>query len=201
MVIKNIKDQIINIDDFLAISCPIFADIVNRLGPCTLLSYPIDHFNTIIRSIIGQQLSTYAARSIQNKLLNRIDKITPQNIAKLSLDELRELGLSRAKAQTVTLLSSLIINKQLNFKKISKLSDDEVMSELTAIKGIGNWTAHMFLIFGLRRLDVFAPGDAGLQKAVKILYGDNAIIKDIFDRWIPYRSIASWYLWRFLDNR
>ena len=129
---------------------------------------------------------------------------TANDIIKLSKTEIKSIGLSRMKAEYIFDISKMIVDKKLNFKIFNKMSDDEVISELTKIRGIGKWTAEMYLIFGLGRLDVFPLGDLGLINGIKKLYNlenpTNEEILEITNKWIPYRTIGTWYIWRGVKN-
>ena len=160
-------------------------------------------------SIMSQQLSTKVARVIRQRFLDLFGgEPTPQQIVDAPFDELRRIGLSNAKVNYVKNVAAFEIGKGMGHKKLSKMSNEEVITYLTQIKGVGRWTTEMLLMFALRREDVFAIDDLGLQKAVIELYDLrhrkkrimlNKILK-ISEQWSPYRTYASMYLWRWKDN-
>lgn len=167
------------------------------------------YFNLLLGAIIGQQLSIKAARSIKNKVFNYFNENpTPLKIIETEDTVLRNLGLSNAKVKYVKDLSHKILTRELKLKGISKKSDEEIIYELTKVKGIGVWSAQMFLIFVLARLNVLPTGDLGIRKAVMINYGlkklpdDQKIILIAKENnWEPYCSVASLLLWHSLDNK
>jgi DNA-3-methyladenine glycosylase II len=169
---------------------------------------PGNHFHSLARAIVSQQISTHAARTIWARVqgLATPERFTAQRLLLLSDEQLRSAGLSPQKLRYLRDLSSRIADKRLSFARLTRLHDDHVVETLVEVMGIGVWTAQMFLIFSLRRPDVFAPDDLGLRNAIRKLYGladvpDRKSLHEIAARWAPYRSIASWYLWRSLEPR
>lgn len=166
-----------------------------------------DYFSDLCEAIVGQQLSGKAADTIWRrfKKLFPKEKVTPKNVLKVSEDEMREAGMSYAKARSVRDLAQKVINKELEIKRLSELSDLEIITQLTRVRGIGPWTAEMFLMFTLGRPDIFSHGDLALIKAVKNIYKlENPTreqIEEIVIKWSPYRSIASRVLWRSLETK
>ena len=163
-----------------------------------------DPFYTISRSIVGQQISVRAAQSVWDKLEKRVGKITAKKINNLHFMTLKSCGLSRQKITYLKSLSNAFIKKDINPVKWSYLSDEKIISELIKVKGIGRWTAEMFLIFNLCRPDVFPVDDLGLIKGICISYNiEYPITKEralkMSKKWKPYRSVATWYFWRSLD--
>jgi DNA-3-methyladenine glycosylase II len=166
-----------------------------------------DHYGALVRSIVGQQLSTIAARAIYGRLLDRFGgrPPTPEEVLADEPDELRTAaGLSHAKVRYLRSLAEHVLNGSLKLEALDALGDDEVIRELTAVKGIGEWSAHMFLMFHLGRPDVLAVGDLGIRKAIQIAYGLEALPKPdemeaIAEPWRPYRTLACRFLWRSLD--
>ena len=163
-----------------------------------------DPFFTLARSIVGQQISVKAAQSVWDRLEIKIKKITPLNIKKIHSNSLKSVGLSRQKVQYLKNLSEAFIVNKIKIELWSKMSDEEIIQDLIQIKGIGRWTAEMFLIFNLCRKDIFPLDDIGMIKGMCKIYNLNyPLSKDkvlkIGNRWKPYRSIATWYLWRSLD--
>lgn len=183
--------------------------LLNKYGPCKIKPKLVKYyFDNIASSIIEQQLSGKAANAIYSKVKNVCGvgsgKLNPQVI--LSTDDLvlRGAGLSWAKVKYIKDLSLKVSSKDIVFKKLRKLNDEEVINELVRVKGIGRWTAEMFLMFTLGRPDIFPVDDLGIKNAMKKMLGKNLakekLIKFAF-RWKPYRTVASWYIWRSFDNR
>lgn len=163
-----------------------------------------DAFYTLSRSIIGQQISVKAADTVWGRLVNQLGDITPKNAIKASETTLRECGLSAQKVRYLHGLAAHFIENEAHIKNWNKLSDEEIIKELTSLNGIGRWTAEMFMIFHLARPDVLPLADIGLQKAIFRHYNNSekmtlAEIFEIGQKWKPYRSVATWYLWRSLD--
>ena len=163
-----------------------------------------DPFLTLARSIVGQQISVKAAQSVWDKLVLKIGKINPEIIYRSHKNTLKSSGLSRQKVIYLKNLSFAFLNKDIKINLWSKMSDDEIIEDLTQIKGIGRWTAEMFLIFNLCRADIFPVDDIGVIKGVCKVYNlkyplERKKLIQIGDKWKPYRSVATWYLWRSLD--
>ena len=186
---------------------PVLKAIIKEAGVCTLKPQR-DHFLTLVRSIVSQQISTAAARTIQQRLVDHLHphKITPDTMAQLDLQTLRTLGVSQQKATYLIDLTDRVQRGELNLKTIKRHSDAEVVAELVHVKGIGVWTAHMFMIFSLGRLDVLPVGDLGIRNAIQRAYDleeppKPAQMEEIAQPWRPYASLASWYLWRSLEKK
>jgi DNA-3-methyladenine glycosylase II len=176
------------------------AALVQRHGPCTIAELNYTPFETLAGSIIGQQLSVKAADTIQKRVLALTGAMTPQAILSVDPEALRACGLSNAKVKYIRALAEKVAAGEMDFDAMSVEPDnDVVIGQLVALPGIGKWTAEMFLVFGLKRPDVLSLGDVGLQRAVRLLFGDTETLAGVGDRWSPYRSVASWYLWRHLD--
>ena len=163
-----------------------------------------DPFYTLARSIVGQQISVKAAQAVWDRFENKIKKVNPQNTLNMHFMSLKACGLSRQKISYLKSLSIKFIEKRINPKKWNNYSDEEVIEELIKTKGIGRWTAEMFLIFNLCRPDIFPADDLGLIKGICYCYNiDYPITKEdaikMSERWKPYRSVATWYFWRSLD--
>tara|TARA_Y100000816_G_C26102314_1_gene584584 strand:- start:2493 stop:3113 length:621 start_codon:yes stop_codon:yes gene_type:complete len=163
-----------------------------------------DPFYTLSRSIIGQQISVKAAQAVWDRFENKIKKVSPRNILNLHFMTLKSCGLSRQKISYLKSLSLGFINNEINPKKWKNFSDEEIIEELIKIKGIGRWTAEMFLIFNLCRPDVFPADDLGLIKGICNCYSIKYPITKqhalkMSKKWRPYRSVATWYFWRSLD--
>ena len=163
-----------------------------------------DPFLTLARSIVGQQISVKAAQSVWQRLEIKIKKVNPLNIKKAHSNSLKSVGLSRQKVLYLKNLSEAFMNNKLKINLWTKMSDEDVIQDLIQIKGIGRWTAEMFLIFNLCREDIFPLDDIGMIKGLCKIYNlDYPVSKDIVlkigNKWKPYRSVATWYLWRSLD--
>lgn len=182
---------------------PILWEVANKVGTLQVSSVP-DYFIALVESIVSQQLSIKAADTIFKRMQQLMPhgEITPHNILQLSEEKLRGAGLSRPKISYLKDLASKVQNGELVFEKIIDLEDEAVITELTKVKGIGRWTAEMFLMFALNRPDVFSPGDVGLQNAIKKLYKLEIITPDdlarISSKWAPHRTHASRLLWASL---
>jgi DNA-3-methyladenine glycosylase II len=179
--------------------------IISSVGECKIRIIP-NPFEALVEAIITQQISDSAGKTISLKFKNLFGKKypTPSDIIKLSKDEIKSVGLSRMKAEYILDISQMIVDKKLDFKIFKKMSNEDVISELTKIRGIGRWTAEMYLIFALGRMDVFPLGDLGLINGIKKLYhlenpSTDEILK-ITNNWIPYRTIGTWYIWRGVKN-
>ena len=161
-------------------------------------------FKTLLRAIVGQQISVKAAESIWQRFISLVGSPTPQKVSLYSVNELRNIGLSMQKANYVLDLSKHFLSNEINPRKFAKLSDQELIAQLIKVKGIGKWTAEMFLIFNLQRPDILPIQDIGLIRAVeKHSFSSEKIaihqIIEIAETWKPWRTVATWYLWRSLD--
>ena len=166
-----------------------------------------NRYQSLVEAIIAQQLSGAAAESILNKFkkLYKSKFPKPIDVLKTSDSKLRLTGLSKMKISYIKDLSKKIETNQLNMRKISTKSDEYVVKQLTNVKGIGRWTAEMFLIFSLGRLDVLPVGDLGLKKGIQLMHSFNELpnekeIEQLAESWRPYRTIATWYLWKSLQK-
>jgi DNA-3-methyladenine glycosylase II len=189
---------------------PVMRELIEGLGPEGVgdprRGSPEDHYGALVRSIIGQQLSTSAARAIYARLTDRFGGRPPMPIEVLEDDpeELRAAaGLSRAKVGFLRSLAEHVIDGSLELEHLDELPDEEVATELIAVKGLGMWTSHMFLMFHLERPDVLPVGDLGIRRAMMIRYGLEALpapaeMEAIAEPWRPYRTLACLYLWRSL---
>ena len=184
---------------------PVLAEVITQIGPCTLKRRG-GTFELVARSILSQQISTAAAATIRKRLQGLLPggRITAGGYAALTEDQLASIGVSRQKRGYLSDLCDKVLTGDVNFRRLARLQDEHVIDELTQVKGIGVWTAQMFLLAGLGRPDVFAPDDLGLQNAIRRLYGDGIQSRDDFvavaQTWAPHRSVASWYLWQWLDS-
>ncbi len=182
----------------------ILGSIITRVGPCKM-TYRDPTFEMLARAIVFQQLSTKAARTIYGRLEEAAGgQLTPEAIQNLSIGEMQRAGLSRQKLSYIRDLAEHALNGKVDFAKLPAMSDDEVIAALTDIKGIGVWTAHMFLLFSLRRPNILPVGDLGVRMAIQKAYKKRKLptpkqIEQIAKSWHPYCSYAAWYLWRSLE--
>lgn len=186
-------------------SCdPILCQIIESVGPFRM-EYGPPEFHSLAESILYQQLNGKAAATIFDRFVALTgDPVTPEGILKLSDEQLRGVGLSKQKSAYLRDLAAKTASGLLDFSRLADMPDAEVIEHLTQVKGIGVWTAQMFLMFTLRRPDVLPTGDYGVQAAIKKHYRKRKLPKPkemekIARAWAPYRSIACWYLWRSLD--
>lgn len=181
---------------------PALAAVIADIGPVALRRQR-DRFKTLARSIIAQQISTAAARTIRARLERLVapNQFRPAAIAALSPEQLRGVGVSRQKAAYLRDLAQKCADGTLRLDRLTRLSDEEVIAELTQVKGIGRWSAQMFLIFSLGRPDVFPHDDLGVRAAIRAIYDlpelpNKAQSLEIGARWSPYASLGSFYCWR-----
>jgi DNA-3-methyladenine glycosylase II len=197
--------------DHLSNSDKVMSRLVKEHGPLSeserRRGRPHDAYGALVRSIVGQQLSTKAARTIYERLTDQFGGHTPTPRQLLDADpeEVRSAGLSRPKVGYLRDLAEHVEDGELDLEHLAELPDDDVIEQLTAVKGLGVWTAHMFLIFHLGRPDVLPVGDLGIRRGAQIAYGldelpDAAELEAIAEPWRPHRSLACLYLWRSLDN-
>jgi len=194
--------------DYLAAYDKKLAPTIAEVGPCTIRPHH-DYYQELVDSIISQQLSTHAATSIENRFRDLFGGHFPaaEEILATDVETLRGIGFSYAKGRYVLDLAQHIVDGKLKFDHLDALSNEEVIKELTAVKGIGEWTAHMFLMFCMGRLDILPVGDLGIRNGIRQLYGFKdaptpAQIQEVAhqNHWHPYESVASWYIWRSLNN-
>jgi DNA-3-methyladenine glycosylase II len=185
---------------------PVMASIVSQIGEFGM-TYRSPDFESLVRSILSQQISTKVARVFMQRLVARMPDgiITPQAILRMRVATMRKMGFSAAKTLYIRDLARLTISGELDFAALSAMTDDEVIERLVMVKGVGVWTAHMFLMFALRRLDVLPTGDLGIRVAIRKAYGLEELptpeeMRAIAENWRPWCSVASWYLWRSLDG-
>lgn len=187
---------------------PILAVLIKRHGPCGLAAAQrADHFSALVRAITGQQLSVKAAATIYGRMVAPMpgSQPTPAALVAVPDEQLRAAGMSRQKIGYLRDLSDKVITGALPLDDLEAMSDEEVIAALTQVKGIGRWSAEMFLMFRLHRPDVLPVDDLGIVNAVHRVYGLRKRptpdrIRRIGEAWKPYRSVASWYLWRSLEN-
>ena len=185
-------------------SDPVLAAIIERVGPYRMeFGEPV--FHSLAESIVYQQLNGKAAETIFKRFAALAgDPVTPERIAKLTDGEMRSVGLSKQKSSYLRDMAERALRGELDFSRLAEMSDEEVIKHLTQVKGVGVWTAHMFLMFTLKRPNVLPTGDFGVQTAIKKHYKKRKLPKPVQMEkmakcWEPYRSVACWYLWRSLD--
>lgn len=187
---------------------PRLATLIQRHGPCTLTRSRRDPFHVLCNSIVSQQLSVKAADTILGRVMARAGapkRLTPEQVLGVPLDDLRTCGLSNAKARWLHAISTQVQSGAFSFARLKKMNDADATAALDALPGVGLWTAEMYLIFALHRLDVFSMGDVGLRRSLDHLHNQGRKLSDartlkITQAWAPYRSVASWYLWRLADG-
>jgi DNA-3-methyladenine glycosylase II len=197
----------------LAAADPTMAALIERVGTIDIATRlkrrseerPNDAYGALLRAIVGQQLSTKAARTIYLRVVDIFDGVTPSPEQLLAAKEadLRGAGLSGRKVEYIRDLASHVLSGELELERLNELSDEEAIEEIVAVRGLGQWTAEMFLIFHLERPDVLSGGDLGIRKAVQIEYGLEEMptperVLEIGEPWRPHRSLASLYLWESL---
>tara|TARA_Y100000590_G_C15443468_1_gene909781 strand:+ start:64 stop:678 length:615 start_codon:yes stop_codon:yes gene_type:complete len=202
------KNSWIEIKNHLITNDQMMPKLIKKYGkPSILNTHNVNLFEILVNSIISQQLSTKSANSIKNKfykLLNT-NQITYQSIANTNIVDIKSCGLSQIKSNTIKNISSIINDNPKFLTELKEKSKSDVIKELTKIKGIGIWTAQMFMMSGLKNLDIFAPNDSGLMKGIRIVYFNNTKpkqtdVEQITSEWIPYRTIGSWYMWQVANN-
>jgi len=183
---------------------PVLAEIIEKVGAYRI-EFREPDFETLVKSIVYQQLSGRVANVIFGRLVNAAGgKLTPENILKLRPARMRSQGLSTQKTAYIRDLARHTRDGHVVFEELDGLADEEVIERLTTVKGIGVWTAHMFLIFALRRTNILPTGDLGIRAAIRKAYGLSDLpkpdeIENLAERWHPYCTVASWYLWRSLE--
>jgi DNA-3-methyladenine glycosylase II len=193
----------------LAANDPVLKLMISRYGKPTITPHD-NYYEELVSSIISQQLSVKAANTIWKRFINIYNDTmpTPENIIDTDIEILRGAGISYAKVNYIKDLANHIVNHSLDLSHIAELPNDLIIEQLTAVKGIGEWSAHMFMIFSLGRLNVLPWGDLGIKNSIKNNYGlselpTKNIIVEISESnfWNPYESVAAWYLWKSLDNK
>ena len=195
--LARIKKKIVEID-------PAFLQAIKNLEPCTfgLVKPRVSQYQSLVKAVIAQQVSTAAARTISERLKIKCDgSITAQKVGKLSLKQLQSVGLTGAKVRTISELTSAVLSGEINFRKFAHMSDDEIIQDLLPLFGIGQWTVEMFLIFHLGRLDVWPIGDLAVRRGWDNLHGNLEPIKPkalhlLGDQFKGMRSVVAWYCWR-----
>jgi DNA-3-methyladenine glycosylase II len=197
----------------LAAADPAMAALIDRIGKIDIATRlrrrkeerPADAYGALLRAIVGQQLSTKAARTIYLRVLDLFGGTTPspEQLLEASEEELRGCGLSGRKTEYIRDLARHVLSGELELDRLEQLEDEQVIEEIVAVRGLGRWTAEMFLLFHLQRPDVLSGGDLGIRKAIQVEYGLEEMptptrVLEIGEPWRPYRSLASLYLWESL---
>ncbi len=195
---------------YLSQSDPLLSTVIARAGIATITPHN-NYYQELVESIVSQQLSVKAAATILKRFIALFPDgpfPTPEKILEKDIEDLRAVGLSRQKASYIQDLALKVLEGSVQFEHLDTLTNDAVITELTKIKGVGVWTVHMFLIFCMGRLDVLPVGDLGIKNGIQKLYGldhsptisemQNIAVKN---KWSPYESVASWYIWHSLDNK
>jgi DNA-3-methyladenine glycosylase II len=183
---------------------PVMRAIIERLGPCQM-EFGEPQFHSLAEAIIYQQLNGKAAVTIFKRFKELAgDPLTPEGILKLTAEQMRTVGLSKQKSSYLVDMAQRARRGELDFSRLPRMTDDGVIEHLTQVKGVGVWTAHMFLIFTLRRPNVLPVGDFGIRMAIKKHYRKRKLpnpaqMEKIAKSWEPYRSVACWYLWKSMD--
>ena len=177
---------------------------IMRAHPKVFMMRRGEAFMTLARAICGQQISVKAAQAVWNRLVTCCTEITPEGVLSKKRTELRACGLSDRKTEYIADLAQHCVDGKIHERDWPRMADEEIIAELTDVRGIGRWTAEMFLMFNLLRPDVFPLDDLGLQKGIRVAYYRNRKVslktmKKLGDRWRPWRTVATWYLWRSLD--
>lgn len=187
---------------YLAPKDRVIAELIVSYPDAVMRNYN-NPFYTLMRAVVGQQISVKAASAIWQRLEKQLEVIYPSQVLAVEEDQLRQCGLSRQKISYIREIARAFEEKILTPNTWETMSDREIVNQLTTIRGIGQWTAEMFLIFHLHRPDVLPLSDLGLLKAIQLLYGDRFVKKaeilELSQKWKPYRTVATWYLWRSLD--
>jgi DNA-3-methyladenine glycosylase II len=183
---------------------PVMRAIIERIGPFCM-EYGEPQFHSLAEAIIYQQLNGKAAITIFKRFVDLVgDPITPQGILKATPEQMRAVGLSKQKSSYLFDMAQRAHRGELDFSRLAEMTDEEVIEHLTQVKGVGVWTAHMFLMFTLRRPNILPVGDFGVRMAMKKHYRKRKLpnpaqMEKIAKSWEPYRSIACWYLWKSMD--
>jgi DNA-3-methyladenine glycosylase II len=187
----------------LAKKDPVMAAIIKR-HPKVFMVRRGEAFMTLARAICGQQISVKAAQSVWNRVCDCVGDITPDNVLRRKRPQLRACGLSDRKTEYIADLAQHFVDGKIHEERWPEMDDEAIIAELTDVRGIGRWTAEMFLMFNLLRPDVFPLDDLGLQKGIRVGYFKGRkvsmrTLKRLGETWRPWRTVASWYLWRSLD--
>jgi DNA-3-methyladenine glycosylase II len=185
--------------------CPTLKSVIARVGACTWTPATDDPFTLIVRCIISQQISGKAAESISGRLIQSIGKLTPRRLANFTDEQFQACGVSGPKRRTLRAICEYVQANRKFLPGIPTATDDALREQLVSIKGIGPWTVDMFLMFAINRPDILPVGDYGVKVGIHKLFGLPALPKPaemerIAEPWRPYRSVASWYIWRSLEK-
>lgn len=199
---------ILQAEKWLATHDAVLAAVISTQPSCTVRPHQ-NYYQELVEAIIGQQLSVKAAASITARFVEYFgDFPSPGQLLKANQEALRALGLSYAKIRYIKDLAEHVLENKIQFELFSKLTNEEILAQLLPVKGIGEWTVHMFLLFCMARSDVLATGDLGVRKAIQIQYSLDTLptvdeVQSIAKRghWAPYESVACWHLWHSLDNK
>lgn len=183
-----------------------FADVIQRSELCDIgtTNPEQSHFESLVSSVISQQLATAAARTIKQRFVLECGKVTPKSVASMDLEQMRGAGLSGAKSKTIQGLAQAALSKEVDFKNLHEMSDEDVYRDLTKLWGIGPWTVDMFMMFQLGRLDIWPTGDLGVRRGWEKIHKlkDEITPTELEkkgEKFRPHRSIVAWYCWRALD--
>ena len=183
-----------------------FADVIQRSELCDIgtTNPERSHFESLVSSVISQQLATAAARTIKQRFVLECGKVTPKSVASMDLEQMRGAGLSGAKSKTIQGLAQAAFSKEVDFKNLHEMSDEDVYRDLTKLWGIGLWTVDMFMMFQLGRLDIWPTGDLGVRRGWEKIHKlkDEITPTELEkkgENFRPHRSIVAWYCWRALD--
>jgi len=187
---------------------PALGRLIARVGPCALEPHGLPPYEALVRSVVYQQLSGKAAETILGRLLDSFGGSVPDpaDLAAAPAEQLRAAGLSRAKSAALADLAAHVIDGRLpGLDQVRALDDESIIERFTMVRGVGPWTAHMYLMFGLGRPDVLPDTDLGVQEGARRVYGGDrpgpAMLREIGERWRPWRTIGSWYMWRAVDAK
>jgi DNA-3-methyladenine glycosylase II len=189
-------------EEFLSRNDLIMAKLISHFGPSSKATQKPKPFDSLVKAVISQQLSNSASNSITNRIIELHGKrpFKADIFLTLSISDLRACGVSNSKIKTIMGVAEAVIKKEITIEVFKGLDDLEVQKKLISYWGIGTWTAQIFMMFCLKRNDVLALNDAGLQRAHSILYPNSQNLEQTSEKWRPYRAVAAIYLWKFLDN-
>jgi len=194
--------QVIRPEEVLANNDEIMAKLISFFGYSELIDEERELFDGLMKSIISQQLSNKASNTIIARVIkiHGVRPFSPEKILAVEDIKLRECGISYSKIKSIKGFAEACVRDEISIELLSTMPDEEVLSKLTSYWGIGKWTAEIFMMFGLKRLNILAGNDAGLIRAHKLLYPDTSSIEITSKKWEPYKAVAAWYLWKYLDS-
>ena len=202
----DLKRRIRSAERHLREADPVLACLIDRHGPCTLMHEPLPHFHTLVWAIINQQLSVKAAKSIQQRLQQRLrtDIIAPRHLLRVRDTSLRQCGLSAAKIRYIREAGRRVRAGELDLEALEGVDDETAAAALMELPGVGRWTADMLLMFSLGHLDILPLGDLALRKSIRMAHNlsedaDIEHYRELGEAWRPWRSVASWYFWAAVD--